>query len=67
MIIELIKHNEVRELLVQIETTGLWGHICYQDGGQRGSVTMVPVHMRVKKMGMQTGHGGTYNWSPSQE
>ena len=33
----------------------------------RESVTMVAVHMGVKEIGMQTGHKGAYNWSPSQE
>ena len=58
MIIKLRKYNEVRELLIGNGNTGSWGHICYQDGGQRVSVTMVAVHMGVKEMWMQTGHRG---------
>jgi len=43
MIIELRKYNRVRELLIGVDITGLQGHICYWDGGQRVSVTMVAV------------------------
>src|SRR5882724_3157720 len=67
MIIELERYNEIGELLIEIGITGSQGHICYQDGGQRVSVTMVAVHMGVKEMGMQTGHRGAYNWALSQE
>ena len=52
MIIQLRKYNEVRELLIENGTTGLWGHICHQDGGQRVSVTMVAVHMWKMERGM---------------
>ena len=67
MIIELRKYNEIRELLIESKTTGLWGHICYQDRGWRVSVTRAAVCMGVKEMGMPTGCRGTYNWPPSQE
>ena len=29
----IIKYNEVGELLIGIDATGLWGHICYWDMG----------------------------------
>jgi len=35
MIIGLMKYNEVGEVLIGINTTRLWGHVCYQDMGQR--------------------------------
>jgi len=52
MIIELERYNEIRELLIENRTTGSQGHICYQEGGWRVSVTMAAVCMRVKEMGM---------------
>jgi len=52
MIIELERYNEIGELLIENRTTGLQGHICYQDGGQRVSVTRVAVHMGVEEMRM---------------
>jgi len=52
MIIKLRKYNEVGELLIEMVTTGLQGHVCYQDGGQRVSVTTAAVHMGVKETGM---------------
>jgi len=55
MIIELERYNKIGELLIENRTPGFQGHICYQDGGQRVSVTMVAVHMGVKEMGMRTG------------
>jgi len=61
MIITLEKYNEVRELLIENGTTGLWGHICYQDGGWMVSVTTVAVCMGKKETGMETGNRGTYN------
>ena len=67
MIIELGKYNETDALLIETASTGLWGHVCYQDEDQNVSVTMVAVHMGVKEIGMQTGHRGTYDWPPSQE
>ena len=67
MIIELERYNEIGELLIKIRTTGLHGHICYQDGGQRVSVTIVAVCMGVKETGMRTGHRGAYNQPPIQE
>jgi len=39
MIIELERYNEIGKLLIEIGITGLQGHICYWDGGQRISVT----------------------------
>ena len=56
MIIELGKYNKIRELFIEKRTTGLQGHVCYWDGGQRVSVTKVAVHMGVKEMGMGTGN-----------
>jgi len=67
MIIELRKYNEVRELLIEIEPQGCRDMYAIQVGGWRVSVTTMAVHMGVKEMGMQTGHRGAYNWSPSQE
>ena len=58
MIVELRKYNEVRELLIGIETTGLWGHVCYWDGG-------CP-HGEKGDMGANI-HRGAYSWSLSQE
>ena len=52
MIIELERYNKIRELLIENRATGLQGHICYQDGSQRVSVTMAAVHMGVKELGM---------------
>ena len=51
MIIELRKYNEIGELLIETETTGSWGQICYLDGGLRVSVTMVAIHMGRKETG----------------
>src|SRR5882724_7200792 len=56
MIIELERYNKIRELLIENRTTGLQGHVCYQDGGWRVSVTMVAVCMGVEEIGMQIGH-----------
>jgi len=52
MIIKLERYNKIGELLIENRTTGFQGHICYRDGGQRVSVTMVVVHMGVEEMGM---------------
>jgi len=52
MIIKLERYNKIGELLIENRTTGLQGHVCYQDGGQRVSVTMAAVHMGVKETGM---------------
>jgi len=49
MIIELERYNEIRELLIENRTTGMQGHICYQDRGWRVSVTMAAVHMGVEE------------------
>ena len=67
MIIELRKYNKVRELLIEVGTTGLQGHVCYQDGEWKASVTMVAVCMGKEETGMQTGYWGTYNWPLSWE
>src|SRR5882724_7674734 len=67
MIIKLERYNKIRELLICIGTTGLQGHIHYQDRVQRVSVTMVALHMGVEEMGLQTKNRGTYNQPPSQE
>jgi len=52
MIIELGRYNEISELLIENRTTGLHGHVCYWDRGQRVSVTMAAVSMGVKETGM---------------
>jgi len=52
MIIELERYNKIGVLLIENRATGSQGHIHYQDGGQRVSVTMVAVHMGVEEMGM---------------
>ena len=67
MIIELRKHNKVGELLIEIGTTGFQGHICYQNGDRRVSVTGAAVRMEEEGTGMRTGDRGTYNQSSSQE
>jgi len=66
MIIELGKYNEIRGLLIENRATGSQGHVCYQDGGWRVSVTMAAVHMGVE-VGMQIGNRGAYNWPLSLE
>ena len=66
-IIKLERYNEIRALLIVIGITGLPGHIYYQNGGQRVSVTVAAVHMGIKEMGMQTGNRDAYNQPPSQE
>jgi len=38
MISKLERYNKIRELLIENGTTGLWGHIHYQDGGWSASV-----------------------------
>jgi len=67
MIIKLGKYNKIGELLIENRATGSQGHVCYQDGGWRVSVTMVAVCMGVEETGMPTGHRGTYNQLPSWE
>jgi len=57
MIIELGKYNKIRELLRENRTTGSQGHVSYQDGDRRVSVTRVAVCMGVKEIGMSTGTG----------
>jgi len=51
MIIELEKYNSAEELHIETRTTGLQGHICYQNGDRRASVTRVAVHMEGKRPG----------------
>ena len=67
MIIELEKYNSAEELHIETRTTGSQGHVCYQNGDQRVSVTREAIHMGVKEMGMQTGYQGAYNQPPSRE
>ena len=67
MIIKLERYNKIGELLIGNRTTGLHGHVCYQDGGQRVSVTRAAVCIEEKGTGMQTKYRGTYNQPPSQE
>ena len=67
MIIKLKKYNEIGELLIENRTSGLQGHVSYQDGGWRVSVTTAAVHMGKKETGMQIGYRGTYNRSLSWE
>ena len=52
MIIKLGKYNAAEELLIKTRTTGLQGHICYQNGDRRISVTREAVHMEVKGTGI---------------
>ena len=56
MIIKLERYTKVGELLLGNRTTGLQGHVCYWDRGQRVSVTTVAVSRGVKEMGMGAGH-----------
>jgi len=49
---ELERCNEIRELLIENRTTGFQGHVSYQDGEWRVSVTRAAVCMGVKGMGM---------------
>ena len=50
MIIELMRYKKIWELLIDTGTTGLQGHICNWDGGQR--VSMAVVHMGKEETGM---------------
>ena len=52
MIIELRKYIKVGEPLIENRTTKSQGHIHYQDGVWRVSVTRVAVHMEEKGTGM---------------
>jgi len=61
MIIELERYNEIRELLIEDRTTGSHGHVCYQDGDWRVSVTRAAVLMEVEEIGMWTGNRSAYN------
>ena len=67
MIIELGIYNSAEELLIETRTTGSQGHICYQNGDQRVSVTGAVVRMEEEGMGIRTGDRGTYNRSSSRE
>ena len=48
MIIELGEYNQIGELLIENRTTGMQGHVSYQDRGREASVTRAAVHMGVK-------------------
>jgi len=52
MIIELSRYNEIGGLLIETGATGLQGHVYYQDGSQRKSVTLAAVPMGKKESGM---------------
>jgi len=52
MIIKLRKYKAVGELLIEIGTTGLLGHVCYQDGVQSVSLTNMAVCMGKEDMGV---------------
>ena len=66
MIIKLRKYNKVRELLIEIGTTGLQGHVCYWDRGQRVSVTMGCPHKEGED-GDANKTQGAYNWPPREK
>ena len=66
-IIKLGKYNSAEELLIETRTTGLQGHVCYQNGNRRASVTRAAVRMGLEGTAMRTGHRGAYKWVPSQE
>ena len=57
MIIKLEGYNKIAELLIENRTTGSQGHVCYQDGGWRVSVTKVAVCMGVEETGCKQGTG----------
>ena len=52
MIIKLGKYNSAEELLIETRTTGLQGHVCYQDGDWRVSVARAAVHMGLEGTGV---------------
>jgi len=52
MIIELGKYNKAEELHIDTRTAGSQGHICYQNGDQRASVTRAAVRMELEGTGM---------------
>ena len=52
MIIKLGEYNEIGKLLIENRTAGSQGHIGYQDGDWRVSVTMEAVHMGVEETRM---------------
>src|SRR5882724_5197381 len=66
MIIELGIYNLAKELLIETRTAGSQGHVCYQNGDWRVSVTGAAVRMEEEGTGMRTGDRGAYNLSPSQ-
>jgi len=47
-IIELEKYNSAKELHIETRTTGSQGHVCYQNGDRRASVTRVAVCMELE-------------------
>ena len=67
MIIELGKYNSAEELHIDSRTAGSQGHVCYQNGDLRVSVTRAAVHMGVEETGMRTGYRGAYKQALSRE
>ena len=67
MIIKLGKYNEAEELHIETRTAGSQGHVCYQNGDRRVSVTRAAGWMGVEETGMQTGYRGAYKQAPSRE
>jgi len=54
-IIELEKYTQ-RRTTIETRTTGLQGHVCYQNGDRREFVTRAAVRMELEGTGMRTGH-----------
>ena len=52
MIIKLERYNKIRELPIENRTTRSQGHVIYQDGDWRATVTRAAVCMGVKETGM---------------
>ena len=67
MIIELGKYNSAEELLIETRNAGSQGHVCYQNGDRRASVTRAAVCMGLEGTGMRTGYRGAYKQGPSRE
>jgi len=67
MIIKPRKYNKIRKLLIENRATGLLAQVSYQDVFWGASVTRVAVCMRVKEMGMLSGHRVAYKWPPIQD
>jgi len=49
---QLERYNETGEQLIEIGIKGSQGHACYQEKGQRVSVTIVAVCIGVKEVRM---------------